>query len=160
MVDVTSAALRGGQLFLTVLTLALSGALVAQQAIGGSPSQVNFALFASIFSLLTCFYTLFAVFAFSGVAIVLVGLDAFNTLFTFAAGTALAARLGVHSCGNMPYVITNPITNGSADPTGRCHEAQALTAFMWFLFVTFVVTCVFSVMGWRRGTGPASTSHV
>ncbi|KAK6530793.1 hypothetical protein TWF281_007630 [Arthrobotrys megalospora] len=158
---ITSLAIRGSQFLLTVITLALSGALVAQQAIGGSPSQVNFALFTSIWSLLSGFYTLYTVFTDSGNAQILLGVDASNTLFTFASGTALAAGLGVHSCGNMAYVKTNSITNGGTDPTGRCHEAQALTAFLWFLFGTYLASMVLSVLAWRRGSVvPASRSRV
>ncbi|KAK6337491.1 hypothetical protein TWF730_002890 [Orbilia blumenaviensis] len=158
---VTSLAIRGGQFLLTILTLALSGALVAQQLIGGSPSQVNFALFASIWSFLGGFYTLYTVITDSGIAQVLLGLDASNTLFTFAAATALAAGLGVHSCGNMAYVKSNSITNGSLNPTARCHEAQALTAFLWFLFGTYLASLVLSVLAWRRGSVvPASRSRV
>ncbi|KAJ6257300.1 hypothetical protein Dda_8189 [Drechslerella dactyloides] len=134
MVNLTNTAVRGVQLFLNVLTLALAGALVAQQTIGGSPSQVNFALFASIFSMLTLFYTLFAAITDGGNTIILLAVDGLNTLFVFAAATALAAGLGVHSCGNMGYVTTNSITNGNPDVTARCHEAQALCAFLWFLF--------------------------
>ncbi|EPS36269.1 hypothetical protein H072_10280 [Dactylellina haptotyla CBS 200.50] len=160
MVNFADAAIRGGQFFLTILTLALSGALVAQQVVGGSPSQVNFALFTSIFSFLTCFYTLFTVFADSGHAQILLALDGLNTLFTFAAGTALAAGLGVHSCGNIAYVASNSITNGNPDAVARCHEAQALTAFLWFLFAAYVVSTVFSFLGFRRGGVSSSRSHV
>ncbi|KAF3315754.1 hypothetical protein TWF173_003321 [Orbilia oligospora] len=158
---ITSLALRGTQFLLTVIALALSGALVAQQVFGGSPSQVNFALFTSIWSFLGGFYTLYAVITDSGHSQILLGIDASNTLFTFAAGTALAAGLGVHSCGNMAYVITNSITNGGRDPTARCHEAQALTAFLWFLFGTYLASLVLSVLTWRRGSVvPASRSRV
>lgn len=41
----------------------------------------------------------------------------------------MAVALGVHSCGNIPYIIANGIIAGSAQ---RCHEAQTLTAFLWF----------------------------
>jgi len=159
MVSFAIAGLRGAQALFTILTLALSGALVAQQAIGGSPSQVNFALFTSIFAFLSCFYLLFAAFA-DGHPQIVLGLDGLNTLFTFAAGTALAAGLGVHSCGNIDYVKSNSITNGSTDQTARCHEAQALTAFLWFLFASFVASFALSFLGWRRGSAPGSRSRV
>ena len=41
----------------------------------------------------------------------------------------MAVALKVHSCGNVAYVITNGIIAAS---TQRCHEAQTLTAFLWF----------------------------
>ncbi|KAF3940363.1 hypothetical protein ABW19_dt0202412 [Dactylella cylindrospora] len=159
MVSISDLSLRGGQSLLTILTLALSGALVAQQTIGGSPSQVNFALFASIFSFLSCFYYMFTVFS-EGHPKVLLGLDSLNSLFTFAAGTALAAGLGVHSCGNTDYVKSNSITNGNPDQTARCHEAQALTAFLWFLFAAYLGSLAISFLGWRRGGIPVSRSRV
>ncbi|KAK6359000.1 hypothetical protein TWF696_000172 [Orbilia brochopaga] len=158
MVNLTNTAVRGVQFFLNILTLALAGALVAQQTIGGSPSQVNFALFASIFSMLTLFYTLFAAITDGGHPQVLLGTDALNTLFTFAAGTALAAGLGVHSCGNMAYVKSNSITNGNPDQTARCHEAQALCAFLWFLFATYLATLALSFLSWRRGGSVAPSA--
>lgn len=41
----------------------------------------------------------------------------------------MAVALRVHSCGNIAYIMMNKIISGS---TQRCHEAQALTAFLWF----------------------------
>ncbi|EWC48841.1 hypothetical protein DRE_00146 [Drechslerella stenobrocha 248] len=159
MVNVANTAVRGVQLFLTILTLALSGALVAKQTIGGSPSRVNFALFTSIFSMLTLFYTFITAIIDSGHAVLLLGIDSFNMLFTFAAATALAVALGIHSCGNMEYVRSNSITNGNPDQTGRCHEAQALCAFLWFLFFAYLASFVLSFIGWRRGSIGSSASR-
>jgi hypothetical protein len=125
-------ALRGFQFFFAVIVLALSGALVANQPSGGSPSQVNYAIFVAVFSILTWFYTAGAS-RFSpdgiGAPVIIIILDSLNLLFFFAGGIALAVALRVHSCGNIEYVQTNGITAGS---TQRCHEAQAATAFLWF----------------------------
>jgi hypothetical protein len=124
--------LRGLQFFFAVIVLALAGALVANQPSGGSPSQINYDIFVAVFALLTWFYTAGAS-SFSpdglGAPIIIIALDALNTLFWFAAAVAMAVALRVHSCGNIDYVQSNGITAGS---TQRCHEAQAATAFLWF----------------------------
>jgi len=151
--------LRGVQFLFTIITLALSGALVHQQAFGGSPSEVNFALFTSIFSFLCLFYFIFSIFR-EGHHLILLGLDGLNTVFTLAAGIAMAAALGVQSCSNAAYVLTNKITNGGYNHTGRCHEGQALTAFLWFLFATYAATTVLNGLGSRRGGSTAPSRSV
>jgi hypothetical protein len=66
------------------------------------------------------------------------------------------------------YVTTNRITNGSHNPTKRCHEGQAVTAFLWFLFACYAASTAFSLLGGsssggspgiRRGPAPVMT-HV
>jgi hypothetical protein len=120
------------QFLFAVIVLALTGALVANQPSGGSPSQINFSIFVAVFSLLTWFYTVGAS-TFSpdglGSTMIVIVLDVLNTLFYFAAGVAMAVALQVHSCGNTEYLRDNGITAGS---TQRCHEAQTATAFLWF----------------------------
>lgn len=124
--------LRALQFFFSVIVLALAGALVANQPSGGSPSQINYDIFVAVFALLTWFYTA-AASTWSpdgiGAPILIIALDALNTLFFFAGGVAMAVALRVHSCGNDAFVLSNGITAGS---TQRCHEAQAATAFLWF----------------------------
>jgi hypothetical protein len=124
--------LRALQFLFAVIVLALSGALVANQPSGGSPSQVNFDVFVAVFSLLTWFYTAVTSTISPdglGSTVIIMILDSLNTLFYFAAGVAMAVALRVHSCGNIDYLRTNGITAGS---TQRCHEAQTVTAFLWF----------------------------
>ena len=124
--------LRALQFFFSVILLAMAAALVANQPSGGSPSQINYDVFVAVFALLTWFYTV-AASTWSpdgiGAPILIIALDALNTLFFFAGGIAMAVALGVHSCGNDAYVLSNGITAGS---TQRCHEAQTATAFLWF----------------------------
>jgi hypothetical protein len=123
---------RGLQFFFAVIVLALSAALVANQPSGGAPSQVNYAVFVGVFSILSWFYTAGASqFSPDGIGspVIVIILDSLNILFYFAGGVALAVALRVHSCGNIAYVETNGITAGS---TQRCHEAQTTTAFLWF----------------------------
>jgi len=151
--------LRSFQLLFAVIVLAISGALVHQTVFGGSPSQINFAVFIGVFAILSLGYFFLALFS-DGAAhpMVLAILDALNMLFTLAGGIALAEKLHVHSCGNIHYTTTNSITNGAHDTKGRCHEAQALTAFLWFLFLTFVATVAFSAINMRKsGTGMRGT---
>jgi len=150
--------IRGLQAVFTVISLSLAGALVANHKFGGSPSEVNFALFATIFAFLSLFYYMFSVFSDGHVKIEL-GLDVMNLLFTFASATALAAALGVHSCGNQGYIDSNKITNGSYDHTKRCHEGQALDAFLWFLFISFLVSLALTAVKARRGGASMSASR-
>ena len=128
---------RGIQFLFVVIVLALAGALVANQPSGGAPSQINYAIFVGVFSLLTWFYTAGAS-SFSpdglGSPFVIVILDCLNLLFYFAGGIAMAVALQVHSCGNIDYLRDNEIIAGS---TPRCHEAQTLTAFLWFGMSSF-----------------------
>jgi len=151
--------LRAFQFIYAVIVLALSGALVANQPSGGSPSQINFAVFVAVFSLLTWFYTAVTSTISPdglGSTIIIMILDSLNTLFYFAAGIAMAVALRVHSCGNIDYLRTNGITAGS---TQRCHEAQTLTAFLWFGFALYLVTAILTpffgggVSSMRRGRG-------
>lgn len=123
---------RGLQFIFAVLVLSLSASLVANQPSGGSPSQVNYSVFVGVISLLTWLYTA-AASQFSpdglGAPMIVLILDALNTLWYFAGGVAMAVALRVHSCGNDIYVATNGIIAGSVN---RCHIAQTLTAFLWF----------------------------
>ena len=124
--------LRGLQFLFDILVLSLAAALVANQPSGGSPSQINYSVFCSVFSLITWFYSV-AASSISpdglGAPPIIIILDSLNLLFFFAGGVAMAADLGVHSCGNLPYIIANGTIAQSAQ---RCHEAQALTTFLWF----------------------------
>lgn len=105
------------------------------------------------------------------IPLVMVILDALNTLLFLCGGIALAAYLGVHSCGNdvsiwlrrsisrsrwilideQKYVLTNGITNGSLNRRKRCREAQAVTAFLWFGFAAWVGSLILSALSSRGG---------
>jgi hypothetical protein len=69
----------------------------------GNPAIVNYDMFAAVFAMLSLLYLIPATFkenlAFH--PMLMVGLDAANTLFFFIGGTATAAYLGVHSCSNV-----------------------------------------------------------
>merc|ERR1712037_1009632 len=80
------------------------------------------------------------------IGIVLPILDVIATLLTVIAGIVLAAGLGVHSCGNRSYLVSNALTNGSNNPSKRCHELQASTAFYWFAFAAFLGSAILGFM--------------
>ena len=131
--------IRGLQFAFNVIVLAISAALVANQPSGGSPSQVNYAVFVGVVSNLTWFYTVIASSMSPdgiGSPVIIVILDSLNILWFFAGAVAMAVALRVHSCGNDLYVATNGIIAGSVT---RCHEAQTLTAFLWFGNSSFLI---------------------
>lgn len=43
------------------------------------------------------------------------------------------------------YTENNHITNGSRNTAGRCREAQATTAFLWFNWALYMVALVLSL---------------
>jgi len=69
---------------------------------GGNPSIVNYDMFVAVFAMLSLFYlipaTLKEEFAFH--PIIMIALDAVNTLFWLCAAIATAGWLGAHSCSN------------------------------------------------------------
>jgi len=151
-------AMRGLQFFWTLLIISLVGNMVAT-ASHGNPAIVNYDMFAAVFAMLSLFYLIPATFKenLSFHPMLMVGLDGFNTLFYFVGGVAMAAYLGVHSCGNAAFTHSNFITNGSPNTSSRCHEAQATTAFLWFGFAAFAASTVFSFL--NRGSVSGSSTY-
>ncbi|RDW62686.1 putative non-classical export protein 2 [Coleophoma crateriformis] len=155
MVAITQLGLRIFQFLMVLLITALVGNVIAE-AFAGNASAINYAIFVAVFCWITVLYGLAAAVIESlTMPIVLAAADGLSALFTFIAGVVLAAKLGVHSCGNNSYVTSNSLTNGSNNPTKRCHELQASCAFFWFLFAAFCATAVLSFTGgsssMRRG---------
>jgi len=152
-------AMRGLQFFWTLLIIALVGNMIAT-SIKGNPAIVNYDMFAAVFAMLSLLYLIPATFKESLAfhPMLMIGLDLLNTLFYFVAGTATAAYLGVHSCGNAKYTHSNFVTNGSPDTKGRCHEAQASTAFFWFGFAAFAASTVLSGLQSRGSVGGSTFS--
>ena len=128
------------------------------EATGGNPSIVNYDMFVAVFSMLTLFYLIPATikedWAFH--PLIMIVLDLLNTLFFFVGAVATASYLGVHSCGNSKYTSSNSVTSGSKNPSKRCHEAQASTAFLWFGFAAYVASSVLSVWGARSSVRPGN----
>ncbi|KAL8707753.1 MAG: hypothetical protein Q9220_007273 [cf. Caloplaca sp. 1 TL-2023] len=133
--------------------MALTGNII-HDAFAGNHSIINYVIFVSVFAMLSLFYLIGAAIM-DGFAIPLamLALDAINTLLFLIGGIALAAYLGVHSCSNKDYVIHNKVTNGSFNPTKRCREAQAVTAFLWFGFLAWLGSLVLSGLSSRGGAG-------
>lgn len=149
--------------------MALVGNMIAD-AKGGNPSVVNYTMFVSVFAMLTLFYLIAATISegLGGHPMLMLAVDALNTLFFLIGGIALAGYLNVHSCNNtvcVPYVVipiganiiqvyttSNGITNGSDNTEKRCREAQATCAFLWFGFAAFLGSLAFSAVSSRSGT--------
>lgn len=145
-------ALRALQLLWTILIMALVGNMI-NEARNGNHSAVNYAMFVSVFSLLSLFYLIPATFRESLVIhpMIKVALDVINAILFFIGGVVLAAKLEVHSCGNDDYIKNNPITNGGDNMNKRCHEAQAVTAFLWFGFIAYLASAILSAIASRSG---------
>lgn len=97
----SSERLKLSQVLWTLLILALTGNMIAN-AYAGNPSIINFTMFCAVFALLSLLYLTAASLreGLAGHPLIVVGVDALNTLFFFCAAVALAKGLGVHKCGN------------------------------------------------------------
>ena len=93
-------ALRALQLLWIVLITALVGNVIAD-AFAGNPSSVNFAIFVAALDWVVIIIAVIATFV-SALSnpIILMAIDGVALFFNFVAGVLLAAKLGVHSCGN------------------------------------------------------------
>lgn len=152
--------LRGLQFFFTLLIMAITGNMIAL-AFGGNPSAVNYAMFVSVISMVSLIYLITATVRekFAIHPALMIAVDALNTLFFFCGGIALAATLGVRSCGNLGYLNSNSITNGAANKSMRCHEAQTVTAFLWFGFAAYAASAFLDFFQ-TRGSGSKGGSRV
>lgn len=145
--------LRGLQFLMTLFILALIGNVI-HDAFSGNPSIINYIMFVAVFAMLSLIYLIGAAIMESfAIPIAMLALDAINTLLFLIGGIALAAYMGVHSCGRASYVNNNKITNGSSNPTKRCREEQAVCAFLWFGFVAWAASLVLSFLSSRGGGG-------
>lgn len=135
--------LRALNFFFLIVVLGLTGSLIHGQE--DTSSRVNFALFTSVFGLVTSsLYGILAHFitALAWPAIALT-FEFLNVIFTFSAATALAVGVRVHSCSNNSYLNSNAITEGSGD---RCRKAQCATAFLFFSFFTFLASFIAQII--------------
>lgn len=152
--------LRVAEFVWTLLIMALVGNMIAT-SFAGNPSVINYDMFVSVFAMLSLFYLIAICFKeqFTIHKFVPATLDLLNVLFWFCAAVAMAAELGAHSCSSSDYTLNNHITNGSPNTAGRCREAQATTAFLWFGWACFTASLFFTLTssggvnlrGGRRG---------
>ncbi|KAL6930338.1 related to Non-classical export protein 2 [Hanseniaspora guilliermondii] len=144
MLSIFDISLRSLNFVFLVIILGLTGSLI-HGSDNGNHSRVNFALFASVFGLV--FDSIYGLVAnFLSVLtwpIALFCLDFLNFVFTFAAATALAVGIRVHSCTDKSYLDGNSIINGSED---RCRKSQASVAFLYFSFFIFLAKLVFDII--------------
>ncbi|OAX83600.1 hypothetical protein ACJ72_02029 [Emergomyces africanus] len=143
-------ALRGIQLILTVIIMALIGNMISE-AFHGSAATVNYILFVSAFTMLTLIYLFAAGIseAFIVHPVLVFLIDLLNAIFIFCGAIALPSKLRARDCSNKVYTSTNSITRDGPNQEKRCREAQAVTAFLWFLWATFVATTVISGLAMR-----------
>ena len=89
------------QFLWTLLIMALVGNMIAD-AKSGNPSIVNYAMFVSVFAMLTLFYLTATTISegLAGHPMLPLVADGLNTLFFLVGGIALAGYLNVHSCNN------------------------------------------------------------
>ncbi|KAI5952558.1 NCE102 [Candida jiufengensis] len=149
MLAIGDVILRAFNFIFLAIALGLTGSLAATTYTQHNP-QINFGVFAAAFGILTS--SLYGIFAFfiSAFAwpVILFVFDFLNFVFTFAAATAIAAGIRVHSCSNQDYLDDNNITQGSS---GRCRKAQASVAFLYFSTFIFIASGIFSLIGLFKG---------
>lgn len=105
---------------MTVLIMALIGNAI-QEAYAGNHSIINYVIFVSVFALLSLIYLIgVSIIESFAIPIVVVVLDAINTLLFLIGGIALAAYLGVHSCSNSVRLCVQYQSRGQ---TGADREA-------------------------------------
>lgn len=81
--------------------MALVGNMIAT-SYSGNPSIINYDMFLAVFSMLSLFYLIPATLKedLQFHPLLMVVLDVLNVLLYFCGAVAMAAYLGVHSCGN------------------------------------------------------------
>ncbi|KAF6072230.1 Membrane-associating domain family protein [Candida albicans] len=123
MLAIGDVILRAFNFVFLVIALGLTGSLAATTITQHNP-QINFAVFAAAFGLLTSsFYGVFAYF---------VAAFAWPVIF----------------CSNQDYLDDNNIAQGSS---GRCRKAQASTAFLYFSTFIFIASAIFSAISLSKG---------
>lgn len=136
--------LRALQLLWIVILTALLGNVIATANHGALVSRagVNFSMFVTVLAWLGAIYGLAVAFVESlAIPMAVMVADGLVVLFTFIDAIVLAALLRLPNCSN----------EGGLEK--KCRELQASTAFMWFLFGTFLASLALAVLGFKRGGG-------
>lgn len=96
-----SRSLTRSKFLMALLVMALTGDMI-HRANNGNPSIVNYVMFCAVFAMLSLLYLIPSAIkeSLTITPILPVALDVLNALFWFCGAVALAAKLGVHSCGN------------------------------------------------------------
>lgn len=145
--EIIQIAIRALQLLWIILLTALLGNVLAANNNGSFVSNpgVNFSMFVTVLAWLVALYGLAVGFVGAlAIPIVVLVCDALAVLFTLIDAIVLAALLGVPNCGR-------------TSDHHKCRELQASTAFMWFLFLSFVASMAFALMSFKRGGGSVRT---
>lgn len=100
MAKIFGLGLRALEFAFTVILLGLVGALEHQSS--DNPESVHFSMFTAAFSILFLLYLIPATWSESlaGHPMILIVIDALNTVFFFCAAVTLSARTRGHSCGD------------------------------------------------------------
>jgi hypothetical protein len=155
--DLWQLILRGLQFFWVLLITALIGNVIALNH-DGPMATINFTMFVAVLSWLAVIYGFVASFVESlAIPIVMFALDGAAALFTLIDGIVLAAKLHAVNCSH-PNQGPGWIGYGASDVGKRCREIQASTAFVWFLWATFVATLALAFLSFRR-MGGSARSH-
>lgn len=146
----TETLLRLTQFTFVAIMLGLCGALLEQQLHGGTPTRLNYSMWALAVAALSLLYLIPSVFV-SAIRhqIAVIVLDFVNFVFLLCAGIALAAALGGKSCRDERYLAHNDIINGGgplAPRARRCREANALTVFEWFTAFAFLASALLTLV--------------
>ncbi|KAH8670967.1 marvel domain-containing protein [Xylariales sp. PMI_506] len=153
--------LRLVQLLWTLLITALIGNAIASDdgAATSAKSALNFVMFVAVLSWVALLYGLLSSFVGAlAIPIAMLALDGLATLFTFIAGIVLAAKLKAVNCSNLSGQPSDYIAFGSGNDAKQCHQIQASTAFLWFLFACFLGTFFFAFKAFR-GVGGSTISR-
>ncbi|CCX05401.1 membrane-associating domain-containing protein [Pyronema domesticum] len=135
----------------TTIALGLCGALLQQQYHGGTPTRLNYSIFALALSALSLFYLLPALFIERiRNPIAVITLDVLNFIFLFCAGIAMAAQLGGKGCGDRNHWRNGILNGGGYNPEKRCKEANALTAFLWFAATTAAISGIVAFYNMKK----------
>ncbi|PHH55385.1 hypothetical protein CFIMG_007363RA00001 [Ceratocystis fimbriata CBS 114723] len=146
---------RCWQFVWTLITTALIGNVIACNINGSSAATttLNYTMWTLSLCWVSMFYGLAASFFVSiAVPVILVGLDGLTTLFLFVDAIVVSARIRAVDCSRLvPSKLPhNYIAWGSHHDEKRCREIQASAVFLWFLFLSFVLTLTFAVIDMRR----------
>ncbi|KAI4246356.1 MAG: hypothetical protein L6R40_002024 [Gallowayella cf. fulva] len=115
---------RPRQFLMTLFILALTGNVIAD-AFAGNHSIINYTMFVAVFAMLSLLYLIGAAIMESfAIPLAMIALDAINMLLFLIGGIALAAYLGVHSCGNQVCSKRQPARNSSDSAAGLSPDQQ------------------------------------